>query len=108
MNLFGKYIIFLTAIPPFIPSLTRIRSSGKIFLVALFLLLSRQISEITLQCVPFHPVPSALLTHSFQGVRARYRGRESVSATLENLVKAEAREGGNHGTACLVRLTRYA
>lgn len=31
-----------------------------------------------------------------------------MSETLENLVRAEAREGGTHGTACLVRLTRLA
>ncbi len=41
-----------------------------------------------------------------QGVRARYNAHKSVSDTLENLVQAEAREGGTQGTACLVRLTR--
>ncbi|KAI0248761.1 glycolipid transfer protein [Lactifluus subvellereus] len=46
------------------------------------------------------------LRNNITGVRARYAGRESVSATLENLVQAEAREGEKQGTACLVRLTR--
>ncbi|KAH9971028.1 glycolipid transfer protein [Lactifluus volemus] len=46
------------------------------------------------------------LRNNIAGVRARYQARESVSATLENLVQAEAREGEKHGTACLVRLTR--
>jgi hypothetical protein len=46
---------------------------------------------------------------TIQGVRARYRAHDSTSETLENLVREEAREGGTrHGTACLVRLTRYA
>ena len=43
---------------------------------------------------------------AFQGVRARYNAHKSVSETLEDLVRAEAREGGAQGTACLVRLTR--
>jgi hypothetical protein len=43
---------------------------------------------------------------AFQGVRTRYNAHKSESETLENLVQAEAREGGTHGTACLVRLTR--
>ena len=43
---------------------------------------------------------------AFQGVRVRYNAHKPVSETLENLVRAEAREGGTHGTACLVRLTR--
>jgi len=47
------------------------------------------------------------LRNNIAGVRTRYRAHESVSHTLENLVRAEAREGGGgHGTACLVRLTR--
>ncbi|KAH9989917.1 glycolipid transfer protein [Russula compacta] len=46
------------------------------------------------------------LRNNIAGVRARYSAYESVSGTLENLVRADAREGGMHGTACLVRLTR--
>ncbi|KAI0262361.1 glycolipid transfer protein [Gloeopeniophorella convolvens] len=46
------------------------------------------------------------LRNNIAGVRTRYKGHESVSETLENLVKAEAREGEKYGTACLVRLTR--
>ena len=49
------------------------------------------------------------LTLYIQGVRARYKANESTSETLENLVRAEAREGGTlQGTACLVRLARCA
>ena len=49
------------------------------------------------------------LTLRIQGVRARYKANESTSETLENLVRAEAREGGTpQGTACLVRLARCA
>ena len=43
---------------------------------------------------------------AFQGVRTRYDAHKSTSETLESLVRAEAREGGMQGTACLVRLTR--
>ncbi|KAH9957008.1 glycolipid transfer protein [Russula dissimulans] len=47
------------------------------------------------------------LRNNIAGVRARYNTHESVSDTLENLVRAESREGGGgNGTACLVRLTR--
>jgi hypothetical protein len=46
------------------------------------------------------------LRNNITGVRARYNAHKSVSETLENLVQAEAREGGMQGTACLVRLTR--
>ncbi|KAI9507150.1 glycolipid transfer protein [Russula earlei] len=46
------------------------------------------------------------LRNNITGVRARYKASESVSETIENLVRAEALEGGVHGTACLVRLTR--
>lgn len=46
------------------------------------------------------------LRNNIAGVRARYNAHKSMSETLENLVRAEAREGGTNGTACLVRLTR--
>jgi len=47
------------------------------------------------------------LRNNIAGVRARYKANESTSETLENLVRAEAREGGTlTGTACLVRLAR--
>jgi len=46
-----------------------------------------------------------------QGVRGRYEANPDVSGTLEALVKHEARDPiitHKHGTACLVRLIRYA
>ncbi|KAI0290578.1 glycolipid transfer protein [Russula brevipes] len=46
------------------------------------------------------------LRNNIAGVRTRYGAHVSASETLESLVRAEAREGGTHGTACLVRLTR--
>ncbi|KAH9988544.1 glycolipid transfer protein [Russula vinacea] len=46
------------------------------------------------------------LRNNIAGVRTRYDAHKSTSETLESLVRAEAREGGMQGTACLVRLTR--
>src|SRR3984957_6545515 len=46
-----------------------------------------------------------------QGVRGRYEANPDDSGTLEALVKHEARDPmitHKHGTACLVRLIRYA
>jgi hypothetical protein len=112
MDLFGKFIIpsqqLRLSLNPFPPI--------KISWAALSLHLSRRISEITLPYVrPAHfptrprPAPFFFVGYkraAFQGVRTRYNAHKSVSETLENLVRAEAREGGTHGTACLVRLTR--
>lgn len=107
MDLFGKFIIpsqqLRLSLNPFPPI--------KISWAALSLLLSSRISEITLPYVRPHPTPPRTFflfvkRAAFQGVRARYNAHKSVSETLENLVRAEAREGGTHGTACLVRLTR--
>ena len=103
MDLFGKFIIpsqqLRLSLNPFSPI--------KISWAAPSLHLSSRISEVTLPYV--RPLPRFFFfcpNAAFQGVRTRYNAHKSVSETLENLVRAEAREGGTHGTACLVRLTR--
>jgi hypothetical protein len=111
MDLFGKFIIpsqqLRLSLNPFLPI--------KISWAAQSLHSSRRISEITLPYVRFAHFPTPprplfffvrYIRAAFQGVRTRYNAHKSVSETLENLVRAEAREGGTHGTACLVRLTR--
>jgi hypothetical protein len=113
MDLFGKFIIpsqqLRLSLNPFLPI--------KISWAALSLHSSRRISEITLPYVRPRPFPEPRTPPrpfffvgskraAFQGVRTRYNAHKSVSETLENLVQAEAREGGTQGTACLVRLTR--
>jgi hypothetical protein len=58
----------------------------------------------------FHFALLSTKPHSFattQGVRARYQADSSCCSTLENLVRNEASCEDQHGTGCLIRLTRY-
>jgi len=69
--------------------------------------LRNNIAVSPLSSPPFYSAGYFSLTPSIQGVRARHKANESTSETLENLVRAETREGGTlQGTACLVRLAR--
>ncbi|KAG0704576.1 glycolipid transfer protein domain-containing protein [Suillus ampliporus] len=43
---------------------------------------------------------------NIRGVRARYQADSLHCSTLENLVRSERSSGDQHGTGCLIRLTR--